>query len=444
MSSSSKSPRDYSRKYKKAILEPWRQNHNLPPSPPSPPPNRTLPTSPITINSLSSPSPPQNPTQNQIAHELLRLSNLLEINLHQAIDATNPSPPTSPCIPPPTLDQLNTAYPLPLDTAYPVLSPIQRIHLNRLIRLRMTKVIKGKFEKIKDVKVEDVSLTCDTQLEIFNIEVSRLSGMDNDLFTYEVKVANIPCHSIMNDDSEDETDDDMGYDPSDVAFIEWLGSKNFNYKTMDQYTMKALWIYWIRGDDEVELTDEESSDNEDEITEVFRIDTNIFDYETPICSAFNEFNYLLKVDPDLLTKDIIGFKTYEDYKDDWIYKWNKDVPWVDEKPWTDTEVWTEPKLVIHTCKPFNYKTGCSEWQTCSWKEDGYCNGGNLPGTYFIENQLHYQDYEWYEALEDSELKDEALRNKAIMEGFINKDDDESCYEKRDDITFILIMMMLMR
>ncbi|GKA81085.1 hypothetical protein Tco_0787777 [Tanacetum coccineum] len=31
--------------------------------------------------------------------------------------------------------------------------------------------------------------------------------------------------------------------------------------------------------------------------------------------------------------------------------------------------------------------------------------------------------EWYKALEDSELKDEALRNKAIMEGLIN--DDES-------------------
>ncbi|GJW77885.1 hypothetical protein Tco_0139567 [Tanacetum coccineum] len=87
---------------------------------------------------------------------------------------------------------------------------------------------------------------------------------------------------------------DRGYDPSDVAFIEWLRSKFFNYKTMDHYTMKALWIYWIRGDDEVELTDEESSDNDDEIAEVFRIDTNIFDYETPICSAFNEFNYLLK------------------------------------------------------------------------------------------------------------------------------------------------------
>ncbi|GKC56232.1 hypothetical protein Tco_1083830 [Tanacetum coccineum] len=263
----------------------------------------------------------------------------------------------------------------------------------------MTKVIKGEFNKIKDIKVEDDSLACDSPLEVFNCEVSRLSKMDDDLFTYEVEISNIPCDLRVDDDSEHEADD-MGFDPSDIAFTEWLGLKLFNYKTMDHYTIKALWIYWIRGDDEVELTDEEFSDNEDEIAEVFRIDTNIFDYETPICSAFNEFNYILKY-----------------------------VPWVDEKPWTDTRVWTEPKPVIHTCKPFNYKTGCSEWPTCSWMNDGYNNGGNLPGTYIIENQLHYHDYEWYEALEDSELKDEALRNKAIMEGFIKDDDDESSYEQ---------------
>ncbi|GKC31706.1 hypothetical protein Tco_1039000, partial [Tanacetum coccineum] len=169
----------------------------------------------------------------------------------------------------------------------------------------MTKVIKGEFEKIKDVKVIDVPLTCDASLEVFNDEVSRLSKMDDDLFTYEVEVANIPCDSKMDNDPEQEADDDVGYDPSD-----------------------------IRGDDKVKLTDEESSNDEDDFAEVFRIDTNIFDYETPLCSVFKEFNYLLEVDPDLLTKDIIGLKTYEDYKDDWIYEWNKDVPWVEEKPWT--------------------------------------------------------------------------------------------------------------
>ncbi|GJT72277.1 hypothetical protein Tco_1031563 [Tanacetum coccineum] len=40
------------------------------------------------------------------------------------------------------------------------------------------------------------------------------------------------------------------------------------------------------------------------------------------------------------------------------------------------------------------------------------------------------DYEWYEALEDGELKEEALRNKAIMEGTI-EDDDESIDERQE-------------
>ncbi|GJV87620.1 hypothetical protein Tco_1531558 [Tanacetum coccineum] len=105
--------------------------------------------------------------------------------------------------------------------------------------------------------------------------------MDNDLFTYEVGAANIPCDSKMDDESKHEADDDMGYDPSD-----------------------------IRGDDEVELIDEESFDDMNEAA------TNLFDFKTPMCKAFKEFNYLLQVDPYLLTKDIEGFKTYEDYKND--------------------------------------------------------------------------------------------------------------------------------
>ncbi|GJV79745.1 hypothetical protein Tco_1515615 [Tanacetum coccineum] len=138
------------------------------------------------------------------------------------------------------------------------LKPISKARHKRKdkkVKKRMTKVIKGEFEKIKDVKVEDVSLTCDT--------------------------------SLKYDDSEHEVDDDMGYDPSD-----------------------------IRGDYEVLLTDEESFDDKDKVAEVFRIDTNLFNFETLMCETFTEFNYLLQIDPDLLTKDIEGFKTYDDYKDD--------------------------------------------------------------------------------------------------------------------------------
>ncbi|GJY05308.1 hypothetical protein Tco_0371248 [Tanacetum coccineum] len=160
------------------------------------------------------------------------------------------------------------------------------------------------------------------------------------------------------------------WDPANPRFEGWLATKFVNYKTMDIFTKGALWDYWKIGGDEIEVSDDESSDLEEywsdkeESAKNFKIETDVFDYETPLCLAFNEFNYLLKVDPDLLTKDIM-----------------------------------------------------------SWREDGYCNGGNFPSAYHIGNSLHYQDLEWYEALEDSELKDEALRNKDIMKGLIS--DDES-------------------
>ncbi|GJZ46788.1 hypothetical protein Tco_0600620 [Tanacetum coccineum] len=159
---------------------------------------------------------------------------------------------------------------------------------------------------------------------------------------------------------------------------------------MDHYTMKALWIYWIRGDDEVELVDEEFSDNEDEIAEVFRSALYIFVYVKPYLFRFNDLNIFIG-----LTMEF-GQNRSQSY-------------------------------ILF--KPFNYKIGCSEWPTCSWMNDGYCNEGNLPGIFIIENQLRYQDYEWYEALEDSKLKDEALRNKAIMEGSIKDDNDESKFEQ---------------
>nr|GEW75858.1 hypothetical protein [Tanacetum cinerariifolium] len=171
----------------------------------------------------------------------------------------------------------------------------------------MTKVIKGEFEKLKDLKDKDASLTFDTSLDVFNDEFNRMSKMDNDLFRYEVEVTNIPCNSNMDDDSEQrmshEVDDDTGYDPSDVSFNE------------------------------------------------------------------------------------------------------------------------------------------------CWREDGYCNGGNLPGAYYIGNSLHYQNLEWYEALEDIDLKEQALRNKAIMEGSISDDESSNdCWRRwrSHEIVTTITMKLNMR
>ncbi|GJY39812.1 hypothetical protein Tco_0426176 [Tanacetum coccineum] len=62
---------------------------------------------------------------------------------------------------------------------------------------------------------------------------------------------------------------------------------------------RALWDYWKLGSDEIKPTNEETSDVEEtnhdderEIGEIFRIETNLFDYETPLCDNKNSKGFL--------------------------------------------------------------------------------------------------------------------------------------------------------
>ncbi|GJS18156.1 hypothetical protein Tco_0412628 [Tanacetum coccineum] len=354
------------------------------------------------------------------------------------------------------------------------------------------RVIKEEFEKLGLFEINEDLFTYDTQLGMIFNEFNRLSRINDDLFTYEIKVPK-PTPSVIlinkrlvrifdvtveqwlylkyrNHKKMDKNikkgvigtwlirsykrqfeeyleikrqretyarEVDMEYNLSNLVFAEWLASKFYNHLEMDWYTKNALWVYWMRGDDEVVISNEEVSDlnnknnhEEHEIVEIFRIETNLFDFETPTCKALKEFKYLFQIDLDVLTKDIVRFKTYKEYKEDWIYEWKEDVPWVHEKPWMDDGVWEELAPVKHYCEPFLFKSGHSEWPTCSWKDDGYCNGGNLPEAYRVGNTLCYQDLEWYEALMDGKLKDKALKNKAIVEGMI--DEDKELCELFDD------------
>ncbi|GJW16731.1 hypothetical protein Tco_0024167 [Tanacetum coccineum] len=272
--------------------------------------------------------------------------------------------------------------------------------------------------------------TCDTPLGKNFDEFSRLSGMDDDLFAYEVKLPE-PSQALavilingklirliditlkkwldlkfgdhrkvdkevmesvvstwlirsykkqfeeyMNIKRQLEVNGintDIVCDPTNVEFATWLASKFSNHVTMDWYAKNALWIYWKRGDDDEVLTDEELSDlekenldEENKIAEIFKIETNIFHFETPLCMAFKEFNYLLQID------------------------WNSEVPWADEKPWLEDGTWKVPiKDVSHVCKPFRFNSGHVEWPTCKRREEGHCDG---------------------------DLKEEALKQKAISEG----------------------------
>nr|GEV61340.1 C2 calcium/lipid-binding domain, CaLB [Tanacetum cinerariifolium] len=146
--------------------------------------------------------------------------------------------------------------------------------------------------------------------------------MNDDLFTYKVKIHELsyfPSVEQQMDDIDKRNlnsykkqfdeymeikkqnevyglDAGMEYDPSNVDFDEWLALKFSNYMMMDWCMKNASWIYWTRGDHEEVITDDEPSNledgnliEEDEIAEIFRIDTNIFHFKTPLCEAFKEF-----------------------------------------------------------------------------------------------------------------------------------------------------------
>ncbi|GJU03701.1 hypothetical protein Tco_1114039 [Tanacetum coccineum] len=92
---------------------------------------------------------------------------------------------------------------------------------------------------------------------------------------------------------------------------------------------------------------EANNDDEQETAEIFRIETNFFDYKTPFCTEFKEFNFLLKVDMELFTHDIERTKTYEDYENEL----NDEL----EDPWSEDGVPYE--MCDHICKSFSFKNG---------------------------------------------------------------------------------------
>nr|GEU61623.1 ribosomal protein L7Ae/L30e/S12e/Gadd45 [Tanacetum cinerariifolium] len=73
----------------------------------------------------------------------------------------------------------------------------------------------------------------------------------------------------------------------------------------------------------------DEDDDPDDIAEIFMIEGNLFDYETPLCKAFNDFNYLLEIDTGLFTFDIQGIKTYEEYE------LHNNMTGDIEEPWSD-------------------------------------------------------------------------------------------------------------
>ncbi|GJW54824.1 hypothetical protein Tco_0098909, partial [Tanacetum coccineum] len=97
-------------------------------------------------------------------------------------------------------------------------------------------------------------------------------------------------------------------------------------------------------DEKEESDDDNDPDVIDNVLEIIKIDGDLFNFDSPLCIAFEEFNHLLKVDLDLFTYDIQGFKTYDKYAQELNNKTQGN-----EEPWSENMV--PYQLCDHICEP---------------------------------------------------------------------------------------------
>ncbi|GJV33282.1 hypothetical protein Tco_1393682 [Tanacetum coccineum] len=127
---------------------------------------------------------------------------------------------------------------------------------------------------------------------------------------------------------------------------------------------------------------EEEEDDEDydphtfdDVPKIFKIKDDLFSFDTPLCIAFDEFNYLLKIDLDIFIYEIQKVETYDEKEQEL----NNDKTQGPNEPWSENRGPYQP--CNHICEPYRFKDGRTKWPTCSSDIDGFCNGGEIPGMY---------------------------------------------------------------
>nr|GEW03095.1 transposon Ty3-I Gag-Pol polyprotein [Tanacetum cinerariifolium] len=103
-----------------------------------------------------------------------------------------------------------------------------------------------------------------------------------------------------------------------IAKVRWNSQRGpeFTWEREDQ--IKKKYPHLFTKDDDLE-----------DIADIFKIKGNMFDFETPLCEGFNDFNYLLKIDKNLFTFDIQGTRTYEEYELNNLVTKDLGKPWLD-------------------------------------------------------------------------------------------------------------------
>ncbi|GJU82877.1 hypothetical protein Tco_1285242 [Tanacetum coccineum] len=175
------------------------------------------------------------------------------------------------------------------------------------------------------------------------------------------------------------------------AASEWFTKECIvSITTWDNMVEKfILKFHHLSDHDEEEETEEDDNLNEtNNVLEIFKIEGNIFDFETPLCEAFYEFNCLLKIDTGLFTYDIQNYKTYDEYK----RELNNDKAKGTKKPWSENRV--PYQLCDHICEPYRFKNGGTKWPTYTSDIDGFYNGGELPGMVRVGCMTYFQIHRW--------------------------------------------------
>ncbi|GKB33733.1 hypothetical protein Tco_0873134 [Tanacetum coccineum] len=221
-------------------------------------------------------------------------------------------------------------------------------------------------EKVSQELVVEMSHTVD---EAKLRKVKGSSGLEKIV----ISLYKFPAVIFLDDDIEERTS--RWIDKSTVIWervhdfqldvaSEWFKKDCISSVTTWENLVEKFIKKFYQHSDNHEEIETDDDDEPYDIAKIFKIEDNLFDYETPLCKAFNEFNYLLKINTGLFTFEIQEIKTYEDY---------------------DSNI------------------------------NGFCNGGELPGMVRVGCMTYFQDHKWYDDMTDGKLKEEALMHKARIE-----------------------------
>ncbi|GJW92566.1 hypothetical protein Tco_0170119 [Tanacetum coccineum] len=118
---------------------------------------------------------------------------------------------------------------------------VQRQWIKLLIVAKM-KVIKEESELLRSLMIDDDFFTCDTPLgTIFN-EFNRLSGIDDDLFTYEVGIPELSYFLSVKQQVDDLDDGDLYiYERKiDVTVKQWIDLKYGDHTMVSNEIMESV------------------------------------------------------------------------------------------------------------------------------------------------------------------------------------------------------------